>query len=158
MQSIEKAGLNDLDHALSDLLDDFPEMRRELHEELGAIAKREVDAAVESSGINDSGGNIRRWQVVHIGSKGGYAAVRAAGAKAGGGTGSNSAGAVTNYLEHGHKIRPPQGGKNYRPRIHVAYVNGFHFYDTARTSVEAKAIQTAQRFTERLANRLEGGR
>lgn len=158
MQSIEKAGLTELDRTLSSLLDEFPEMRRELHEELGAMAKREVDAAVETSGLHDSGGNIRRWQVVHIGSGGGYAAVRAAGAKEGGGTGKNSAGAVTNYLERGHKIRPPQGGKGYRPRIRVAYVNGYHFYETARTSFEAKAIRTAERFADRLAGRLEGGR
>lgn len=157
MQEVDSRGIDGLDRAFTDLLREFPEMRRELHRELAAEAKKEVDAAISSSGLNDSRGNVRRWQVAHVGSGGGYAAVRAASEKEGGGTGPDSAGAVTNYLEGGHNIRPPSGAAGYRPRIRVIYVNGFHFYQTARSSFEAKAVRLAERFADKLAQRLEGG-
>lgn len=157
MQEVDSRGIDGLDRAFTDLLREFPEMRRELHRELAAEAKKEVDAAISSSGLNDSRGNVRRWQVAHVGSGGGYAAVRAASEKEGGGTGPDSAGAVTNYLEGGHNIRPPSGAAGYRPRIRVVYVNGFHFYQTARSSFEAKAVRLAERFADKLAQRLEGG-
>lgn len=157
MQEVDSRGIDSLDRAFTDLLREFPEMRRELHRELAAEAKKEVDAAISSSGLNDSRGNVRRWQVAHVGSGGGYAAVRAASEKEGGGTGPDSAGAVTNYLEGGHNIRPPSGAAGYRPRIRVVYVNGFHFYQTARSSFEATAVRLAERFADRLAQRLEGG-
>ena len=157
MQELEKLGMEAFDRDLSELLKEFPEMRRRLHKELAELAKKEVDAAISSSGLNDSRGNVRRWQVAHVGSGGGYAAVRAASEKEGGGTGPDSAGAVTNYLEGGHNIRPPSGAAGYRPRIRVVYVNGFHFYQTARSSFEATAVRLAERFADRLAQRLEGG-
>ena len=158
MQEMDIRGMDEFDRALSDLLEEFPEMRRELHEELAELAKKEVDAAISSSGLNDSSGDIRRWQAAHVGSGGGYAAVRAASEKEGGGTGPNSAGAITNDLEGGHKIRPPSGKPGYRPRIRMAYVNGYHFYQTARSSFEAKAIRLAEQFSDKLADRLEGGK
>ena len=157
MQSVDFLQLSDLDRTLSDLLQEFPDKRRELHEELGELAKQEVDAAIASS-VNDGSGKVRRWQVTHVGSGGGYAAVRPANAREGGDTGSNSAGAITNYLDSGHKIRGSKGGKAYRPRIKIPYVNGNHFYQTAKTSFEAKAIKKAEEFANRLAERLEGGR
>ena len=158
MQEIDIRGMDEFDRALSDLLEEFPEMRRELHEKLAAEAKKEVDAAISSSGLTDSHGNIRRWQVKHVGSGGGYAAVRAASEKEGGGTGPDSAGAITNYLESGHKIRPTSGQTRRRGRARVAYVNGYHFYQTARSSFEAKAIRLAEQFSDKLADRLEGGK
>lgn len=158
MQSVDFLQLSDLDRTLSDLLQEFPEMRRELHEELGELAKQDVDAAIAASGVQDGSGKVRRWQVVHVGSGGGYAAVHPANAREGGSTGPNSAGAITNYLDSGHKIRGSKGGKAYRPRIKIPHVNGNHFYQTAKTSFEAKAIKKAEEFANRLAERLEGGR
>lgn len=153
MQTVDTKAVSAFDHALNDLLQEFPEMRRELHEQLGALAKQEVDAAIASSGLQDTGGHVRHWQEVHIGSGGGYAAVR----PQGGQTGANSPGAITNYLENGHNIRPPTGKAGYRPRIRVAYVNGYHFYQTAGSAVEAKAIRLCEQFAANLAKRMEGG-
>ncbi|WP_147539482.1 hypothetical protein [Anaerotruncus rubiinfantis] len=159
MQSVETKELDALSRTMNELLDELPEMRRELHEELGELAKKEVDTAIAASGLNDASGKVRRWQKIYIGSGGGYAAVRPIGSRDGGGVGPDSAGAITNYLEGGHKIRPPSGtGASYRPRIKVAYVNGYHFYQTARTSFEAKAIRLAEEFVQKVADRLEGGR
>ena len=156
MQEVDTREMVDFGRTLSDLLGELPEMRRELHEKRAELAKKEGDAAISSSGLNDSGSDIQRWQVKHVGSGGGYAAVRAASEKEGGGTGPNSAGAITNYLENGHNIRSPSGRTGYRPRIRVAYVNGYHFYQTARSSLEAKAIRLAEQFVEKFAKKLEG--
>ena len=158
MQWLDAREVGELDQTLADLLREFPALRRELHEDLAKLAKQEVDAAIAASGVGDSGGRVRQWQVAHVGSRGGYAAVRPAGGKEGAEIGPNGPGAVTNYLEGGHKIRGPGGGKGYRPRIRVSYVNGFHFYETARTSFEAKALRRAEGFAERLAERLGGGK
>lgn len=161
MQDIDIRGMDEFDRALSDLLEEFPEMRRELHEKLAELAKKEVDAAIDASGNPkkmESTGEVKRWQVKHVGSGGGYAAVRAASEKEGGGTGPKSAGAITNYLESGHKIRPSSGQTRRRGRARVVYVNGYHFYQTARSSFEAKAIRLAEQFSDKLADRLEGGK
>ena len=154
MQSIELDALEKLDEDLKDLLEEFPKARRELHERLAEMIKEEVDKQIDASGLNDSRGKIKGWQEPHVGSGGGYAAVRAQKGE----TGDNSPGAITNYLENGHRIREPSGkSKYYRPRINKPYVDGYHFYQAARTVVEAKAIAEAERFVEEFRRRLEGG-
>ena len=103
MQSIEINGLAELDAKLQAILKELPEARRQLHERLAEMAKKEVDAQIDASGLNDSHGKIKGWQEAHVGSGGGYAAVR----PQKGMTGDNSPGAITNYLENGHRIREP---------------------------------------------------
>lgn len=87
-------------------------MRRELHEKLAEIAKKEVDAAISSSGLNDSGSDIQRWQVKHVGSGGGYAAVRAASEKEGGGTGRTVPGRLPTILRMATISGPRQEGQD----------------------------------------------
>jgi len=155
MQSINLKGLEELTNDLNVLLDEVPEARRKLHEEMADMAKKEVDAQIVASGVKDDRGKIRNWQEEHVGSGGGYAAVRAVK----GSTGDNSPGAITNYLESGHKIRQPSGkAKHYKPRINTPFVEGRHFYQNAQKNVDAKAIQIAERFAENLADRIEGRR
>lgn len=153
MQSVEIKGLEELDERLKSILDELPGARRELHERLAEMAKKEVDVQIDASGLNDSHGKIKNWQEPHVGSGGGYAAVRAQKGQ----TGDNSPGAITNYLENGHAIRQPLGkSKYYRPRIKKSYVDGYHFYEAARTVVESKAIAEAEKFVEELGQKLEG--
>lgn len=154
MQSIEMKGLEELSKDLDKLLKEIPEARRELHEELAQLIKTEVDIQIESSGLNDTRGKIRGWQKSYVGSGGGYAAVRATDKSAG----DNSPGAITNYLESGHKIRTPSGrSKRYRPKIKTPFVEGRHFYQGAQRIVDAKAIAKAEQFAEKLARRIEEG-
>lgn len=154
MQSIDLSGLEEFSKELNDLLDEIPEARRKLHEELAVMAKQEVDVQIVASGVYDSRGRIRKWQQEYVGSGGGYAAVRANDED----TGDNSPGAITNYLESGHRIRPPSGNaKRYTPQIKVPYVEGYHFYDNARMNAEVKAIKIAERFADELAKKIEGG-
>lgn len=153
MQSIN-TNLDDITKDLDAILKELPEERRKLHHELAEMIKKEVDTQIVAAGVNDSQGNIRKWQESHVGSRGGYAAVRASDKS----TGDNSPGAITNYLTSGHKIRPASGkAKRYKPKIKKAYVDGRHFYQAAQKSVDAKAIQIVSKFADELAARLEGG-
>jgi len=153
MQSLEIEGLNKLSEDLNDILKELPEKRRDLHERIADVLKAEVDTQITQSGLNDSHGRIRQWQESVVGSGGGYAAVR----PVKGITGANSPGAITNYLENGHRIRQPSGkNPNYRPRIKKPYVDGFHFYKSARNTVESKAIAVAEDFVQEIKQKLEG--
>lgn len=149
MQSVEVHYLEQLDKDLAKVLRESKASRRELHEQIAEAAKKAVDGQIDG-GLNDEHGKIRRWQVKHVGTGGGYAAVR----PVGGITGRDSPGAITNYLENGHKIRP--AGKT-KSRLNVAYVDGRHFYQESRPTVEAEAIKLAEAFAERLADMIEGG-
>lgn len=153
MQSIDSSGLDKLTENLNKVLEEAPEKRRELHEQLADLAKQEVDAQIAADVGGDSG-KIQSWQEPHVGSGGGYAAVRATSTS----SGDNSPGAITNYLENGHAIRSPSGqAKRYRPQIHTAYVDGRHFYQSARAGLEAKAVSLANDFAEKLAEELNNG-
>lgn len=152
MQSIEVRGLEELDKRLELLLKEAPEAKRKLHEELAVMAKQEVDIQIAAS-LDDSNGKIQNWQTEHVGSGGGYAAVRPTDKT----TGDNSPGAITNYLESGHSIRPPSGtARRYKPKIKVPYVDGRHFYQNARRNVTANAIYIAEKFADDLAKKIMG--
>lgn len=152
MQSIDLSQVEKFSDDINKALDSVPGARRQLHQEIAEMAKRDVDSEIAAT-VNDSSGKIREWQESHVGSGGGYAAVRATDSS----SGSNSPGAITNYLENGHRIRPPSGAaKRYRPRIRQPYVDGRHFYQEAQSAAEADALALAEGFADRLAERLEG--
>lgn len=150
MQSVEFEGLKELDRRFASVLDKFPSQRRELFERIAQRLEAEVGQQIYMSGIDDASGKIEGWQKGRVGSLGGYAAVSAVSGK----TGPNSPGAITNYLENGHKIRPP--GKLKRSRVHVAYVNGYHFYQYAAENAEAIAANEAEKLADELSRALGG--
>ncbi|WP_029502496.1 hypothetical protein [Lachnoclostridium phytofermentans] len=153
MQSVDLSGLKQLDDDLEAIFNELPRKRRELHEKIADVIKSEVDIQITNSGLNDSSGKVKGWQDSYVGSGGGYAAIRATDKS----TGANSPGAITNYLENGHKIRQPSGNyRKYRPRIKKAYVDGYHFYKTARGNVESKAIEAAEEFVQEITEKMEG--
>ena len=153
MQSIDLTDLEKFDNELASLLKEVPERRRVLHERIARVIEDEVKVQIDNSGIKDSSGKIKDWQERHVGSQGGYAAVRAQSSS----VGKKSPGAITNYLESGHKIRTPSGkGKYYRPRIKKPYVDGFHFYSTAKNKVESRALAEAEAYVKEITDILEG--
>lgn len=153
MQSINLDALEKLDNDLESILNELPQRRRELHEKIADVIKSEVDLQITNSNLNDKSGKIKSWQNSYVGSGGGYAAVRASDKS----TGANSPGAITNYLENGHKIRQPSGNsKKYSPRIKKSYVDGYHFYKNAGGYIEAKAIATAEEFVQQITEKMEG--
>ena len=153
MPGISIDALDGLVKDLETVLKESKEMRRELHEEIADVLKETLDANLDDS-VNDGSGHVKAMQEKHVGSGGGYAAVRP---KKGKNDKGLAYGTLTNYLEIGHRIRPPSGTyKRYRPRIKVAYVNGRHFYQTTRGEIEAKVIGLVEQFADRIAEKLEG--
>lgn len=150
MQSVDLIGLDKLDKSINKLLKEFPEKRRELHEEFADVLKETLNKQIDLS-LTDNSGKIKSWQGKYVGSKGGYAAVRAVDTS----IGSSSPGAITNYLNSGHKIRRPSGkNKNYKPRINKIYVDGRHFYQKTLKQSEAELIAIAEKFADSIVDEL----
>lgn len=142
MQSLE-----DLNDIFDNLITNFRDDQRKLHEELATELKATLDRNISAT-VNDSHGRVRGWQVPHVGSGGGYAAVRATDGK----TGPDSPGAITNYLENGHRIRASTLGRAYRSRIRMPYVRGRYFYQTTRGMIESVCRAKVENFARNLAS------
>lgn len=148
--SIEIRGLDEIDARLQKAIDEFSEIRREAFIALEPELKGLVDVSIDSSGLNDSHGKIKSFQDAAIGSLGGYAAVRASKASSGD---DNGPGAITNYLENGHRVRRP--GKS-KPRAKMLRVPGYGFYAASRSKLPAIADRIAESIAEKLHDILEG--
>lgn len=110
---------------------------------------------VDASGISDPSGKIKRWQVVRIGTKYGYAAVSAVRKP----DGPNGAGAITNYLNNGHKVRFPSGKSDrYKPRVHCAKAKSFRFYADAAEDVNRLSDEYALQLEKDIAAAIENQR
>jgi hypothetical protein len=156
MQSVEMNGLRDLDGDFEHILRELPGARRRLHEEVGAAILAEVREHITSTGINDARGRVKGYQEHFVGSGGGYAAVRAVRGRGPHGS-SDSPGAITNYLENGHKIRRSSGTAKRRRkgRAKKPYVDGYGFYEAARANAETVALAAAERYADSVADMLD---
>lgn len=138
---------------LQGLATEFRAARAELLTEAGNRLKEALDSRITASGLRDIHGKVRSWQVQYRGSGGGYVALRATNTS----TGDNSPGAITNYLESGHKVRFPSGkSQRYRPEVHVARARAFKFYAATKPDLEKVERETAQAMEQRLTAYLEG--
>lgn len=160
MQSVDGPGLDALERRFQEALRLWPSMKKECLARMGQAALGEVRKEIARSGMSNGGGRVQGWQRVYLGSKGGYTAVRAIGEDQGGGTGPNSAGAITNYTENGHRIRRPaavqKNGYRYRPRIKVAAVRGFHYYHQAETRAVEAALAAGRELAQQAADMIGG--
>lgn len=143
--------------ALENLLKDAPELRRNMHTELANEIEKELGVSISSS-LNDGNGTVKGWQGAHVGSGGGYAAVRP-----NKGTAHppypHTIGRVTAALERGHQPPKPgqrgNSGAKYRPRIKLGFIPGRFFYQKTYNTIETKAVAKAEQFVEQLKRRLE---
>lgn len=142
---VDTRALKALSADLEKLLEEAPELRREYHEDVMREMERAVRDEIDRSEIDDSRGHVKSWQAGHVGSGGGYAAIRPIGSREGAATGPDSPGAVTNYLEHGHRNRDD------------SFTPGRHFYSKARAAVEVYAIRRAEGLMDAVRERVEGG-
>ena len=144
--------VGELDQKLEQTIKEFPQLRKKATAEVG-------DAMLTQLHSNIGGrGKVQRWQDVHLGSGGGYAAVRPK-AKTYQTTKQGqqyAVGHVTNAIDAGHKIRPP-GGKNkrYQPRFTRAYVRGRAFYAQTQGQVDGIAGKIADNLMDQMAKKLE---
>lgn len=137
-----------------DTIEQFPGLKEAMLEKLGGRVQAEVREAVDRSGLNDARGRVKLWQNPHMGSRLGYVAVRADSVEVAAGYRDRqrlNAGALTNFLSSGHKVRGPSGrSKRYQPRARMTRVKGLDFYGKAQAEAEKIAVQEAEDFLRRL--------
>lgn len=138
MQGIDVRGLDILADQIDALLLEMPERKRTFHARISVRLKETVDAEIEMR-LDDAEGHVRAWQTSSVGSGGGYAVVRPHKGK----TGRDSPGAITNYLENGHRIR----SSSHRARA-------FGFYAAARQSAKIILLEEAESFAAEIEEML----
>lgn len=166
MQEISR-DLRSLDMRLKEILLRAPEQQRALHERLGTVLLDEVRHRAPISikghslghGEYHERGTLRRWQTKYIGTRGGYAAIRAAETP----KGVNGAGAITNYVENGHRVGRAGYGVSARTRRRwrqygmippLSFVNGRGFYHKAHATADRLLTQAAERWADEIAREL----
>lgn len=165
MQEISRS-LDGFSAQLERVLTRAPELQRETHEKLGVrlldIVRHRAPISLKGHRISATEyherGTLRQWQSKYIGSRGGYAAVRATDEP----KGNNGAGAITNYVENGHRSRV--GGMyasrrtKRRWRQHGAprsFVNGRGFYHSTQTDAERLLTRAAEQLAAQIAEEFE---
>lgn len=155
MQSIS---LKDFEKQLDELVKKMPQKRRELHETVAKRAQEEVRAQIRAK-LNDGEGHVQGWQQASVGSGGGYGKVKPEKGK----TGRDSPGAITNYLENGHRTRRTQRPDSERSKYEIRRsqnsrlrVEGRKFYAQARKRVQALLNEEAEKLAQELAKDMGG--
>lgn len=119
-----------------------PEQRRKLHERLGDVALKAVRGKTP-----ERTGRLKSWQEKHVGSMGGYAAIRAKDTP----TGYNGPGAITNYVENGHVVRPY--AERYSRRT-MAYVKGQKMYANTIPELEREVAREAEKLLDEIGGEI----
>lgn len=156
MQCIDLSALDELDRRFEQALQEIPGARRELHKRIADVLEREVKSQIGASGFSDGGAKLEDWQKSYVGTGGGYAAVRPKGSADGVEIGPNGPGAITNYNEGGHRVRPASGNakRPQKGRAKKIYVEGQHYYAQVNSRAEALVIDEAETYMERVAGKL----
>ena len=155
-QTVDTRDLDRLMESWDKLLKEFPAKRREFLERMGRQLLADVRREIGGEG------KVARWQQAHMGSGGGYVAVRpkAKTYKTTPGGKKYAVGYVTNAIEGGHKHRRPsqqkRDGYKYRARINVPAVPGLHFYASVRSQLSGMGAEQLQALAAEVAARLEG--
>lgn len=155
-------GLYELGERIEKASKELKVKKRAMYEKLGPVVLQDVRIQIGMK-LGDYHGRIKSWQEYQVGSKGGYVAVRPIKGEVGiaaksGKVTKKRPGAVTNYLESGHRIRSPSGNakQKQRRRINVGYVKGYYFYRAAKKEIERNAQEYAEDMIQQVANELEG--
>jgi hypothetical protein len=161
MQSLDMDGLDRLDRSWTNLIKYFPQLKINTLKSAGEALLLEVRRQAMTSGMRDGGAKVAGWQRKYLGRKGGYVAIRAAGGRDGGGVGADSAGAVTNYTENGHRVRGPsrRHGPGYRrrkSRAHTDEVAGYHYYRRVIAEADRVVREPVETLKREIAARLGG--
>lgn len=135
-------------------VDSIPGLREKLLERIGTQIQNKVRQNIDASGLNDARGRVKRWQNPHMGTKRRYVAVRPDSVEVPAGYKDRerlNAGALTNFLASGHRVRGPSGkAERYEPRARMTRVRGYDFYKQARGQAEKIALQEAEAFLKEL--------
>lgn len=141
------------------ILKKLPDIKAELLEKAGDDVRDEVRRSILTAEINDAHGRVTTWQNRHVGSGRGYVAVRSDSVEVlsgGGGRNTLNAGALTNYLNSGHKVRQPSGRtRRYVPRAKITYVPGAKFYQKANRFAKKNALEAAKGYLSSVKEALQ---
>lgn len=156
MATVDTSGIDDLLESWDRLVRQFPDTKRALLERLAPQMLQAVRRAVGGSG------KVAGWQEPHMGSGGGYAAVRPR-AETYQATRSGTryaVGYITNAIEGGHRHGGPRGSTkpdyHYRPRFKTAAVPGRWFYAAVRQELPGMLQSEIQQLLDMIADGLEG--
>lgn len=165
MQEISR-DLRRLSERLQQIVRDAPDQQRALHERLGTAllddVRHRAPISAKGHGLGHGEyherGTLRRWQTKYIGSKGGYAAIRAAEAP----KGVNGAGAITSYVENGHRVGSRHQGVSARTRRRwkqydvpiQSFVSGRGFYHAAQETADRLLTQAAEQWADEITREL----
>ena len=140
--------LKDLEQAFQDMIDQFPEKRRELVTAAGGKMHQRVLQNIDRD-TEEKTGNLREGCYLSIGSEGGYAAVR-----------NNHLRAPHAHLvEFGHRLikgaKKKEGKYGQVVNIKgsgkvVGWVPGKHMYRNALNELEDELIQDAEKVMDKL--------
>ena len=150
--TVDTTGLDRLVESWDALVQRFPQEKRSALAEMGADLLRKVRGEIGGTG------KVAGWQAPHMGSGGGYVAVRVKAntyqvTKSGK---RYAVGYITSAIEGGHKIRKPQGGKGYRSRVKVAAVPGRWAYDAVRRQLAGMNQEDVDALMALITDGLEG--
>ena len=156
-QSVQWEGLDKLEKSWGDLLKRFPEEKRRVLEEIGTELLSRVRREIGGEG------KVSGWQEAHMGSGGGYVAIRAK-AKTYQTTKNGNryaVGYVTNAIEGGHRTGgqrpgPKADGYRYRPRYQKAAVPGKWFYEAVRRQMDGLTQKKLDELMKLIVDGLEG--
>ena len=145
MQGIDLHEFDNLTRSIDKLIASGKEEKRKVLDRCGEIALSELQKNIGLR-VNDKNRKIRSFQELRKGSKGGYVAI----SPIKGETGADSPGAITNYLEGGHRTRE---AKLYRKRKtpKKLYVKGYFFYEDTRADLEDKVVNEFENLADKLS-------
>ena len=139
------------------LLKEFPKIKRSVLDDLGKELQRRLKTEIGGTG------KVAGWQAPHMGSGGGYVAVRprAKTYQTTKGGKRYAVGYVTNAIEGGHRTGgqrpgPKAQGYKYRPRFNKAAVPGRWFYDTVRRQIGDMSKEDMDKLLGTIVDGLEG--
>lgn len=157
MQSVDTRDIDHLIDSWNALLKRFPDGKQKALESIGRDLLLNVRDEIGGSG------KVAGWQEPHMGSGGGYVAVRAK-ARTYQTTKNGkryAVGYVTNSIEGGHRTGgqrpgPKADGYRYRPRYKKAAVPGRWFYEQARQDAERILQGEEEKLEKTIVDGLEG--
>ena len=157
MATVKLSGFDRIFQSWDNLAKRFRNERQEKLRELGQKALGEVGRNIGGTG------KVTGWQAPHMGSGGGYVAVRPK-ARAYQTTKKGHRYAVRyvpNAVEGGHgaggkRPGPKATGYRYRPRFQKAAVPGRWFYDETRQTADRMLQECAEGLMETIVDGLEG--
>ena len=157
MAGAELKGFERILRSWETLLDRFKTEKEKALERMGKQALQDVKQNIGGSG------KVSGWQEPHMGSGGGYVAVRAK-ARTYQTTKNGkryAVGYITNSIEGGHRTGgqrpgPKADGYRYRPRYKKAAVPGRWFYEQARQDAERILQGEEEKLEKTIVDGLEG--